>query len=295
MDAPAPPIPDCPRCRVLEARVLVLETHLRDLQDRLEPPPPKRPLEPQPPAPAKVPTGKKRGAQPGHPPHLKTFLPSERVQAVVDYAPECCASCERSLSAIPNDADPKRHQVAELPAILAEVTEHRGHSRTCPCGHTTRAPIPADIRKHSLGPHLTATAVYLIGSFGLSKRNAEEVLEGLFGVPVALGTISNREREAAAALEPAYQEARKAVADAPVKNVDETGWKQAGLKRWLWAAATKAATVFLIHPRRNLDALTHLLGKLTGILVSDRWVVYDDWPEEDRQLCWAHVKRNWEV
>ena len=295
MDAPpAPSVPECSRCRELEARILVLETLLRDLEDRLKPPPPKRPLEPQPPAPAKVPTGKKRGAQPGHPPHLKTFLPSERVKAVVDYAPECCASCERSLSAIPNDADPKRHQVAELPAILAEVTEHRGHSRTCPCGHTTRAPIPADIRKHSLGPHLTATAVYLIGSFGLSKRNAEEVLEGLFGVPVALGTISNREREATAALEPAYQEARKAVADAPVKNVDETGWKQSGLKRWLWAAATKAAAVFLIHPRRNLDALTHLLGKLTGILVSDRWVVYDDWPEEERQLCWAHVKRNWE-
>ena len=295
MDAPpTPPAPDCPRCRELEARVLVLETLLRDLQDQRKPPPPKRPAEPQPPAPAKVPTGKTRGAQPGHPPHLKTFLPSERVKTVVEYAPVCCAACDKPLSAIANNPDPKRHQVAELPVILAEITEHRGHSRTCPCGHTTRAPLPADIRKYSLGPHLTATVLYLIGSFGLSQRNAEEVVEGLFGVPVALGTISNLEREATAALEPAYQEARKAVADAPVKNVDETGWKQSGLKRWLWAAATNAATVFLIHPRRNLDALTHLLGKLTGILVSDRWVVYDDWPEEQRQLCWAHVKRNWE-
>ena len=51
MDAPpASPIPECPGCRVwqaectaLEARVLVLETKLRDLQDRLKPPPPKRP------------------------------------------------------------------------------------------------------------------------------------------------------------------------------------------------------------------------------------------------------------
>ena len=299
--APANPVLECPSCRVwlaeraaLEARILVLETKLRDLEDRLKPPPPKRPAEPQPPAPAKVPTGKTRGAQPGHPPHLKSFLPSERVKAVVDHAPACCASCDKSLSAVPNNADPKRHQVAELPAILAEITEHRGHSRTCPCGHTTRAAIPADVRKDSLGPHLTATVLDLIGSFGLSQRNAEEVVEGLFGVPIALGAISNLECEATAALEPAYREARKAVADAPVKNVDETGWKQSGLKRWLRAAATNAATVFLIHPRRNLDALTHLLGKLTGILVSDRWAVYDDWPEEQRQLCWAHVKRNWE-
>jgi len=241
-----------------------------------------------------VPTGKKRGAQPGHPPHSKRFLPSERVGVVVDHAPECCAACDKSLSAVPNDPDPKRYQVAELPAILAEITEHRGHTRTCSCGHRTCASIPAAVRKHGLGPHLTATAVYLIGSFGLSKRNAEELVESLFGVPVALGTISNLEREATAALEPAYQEARRAAADAPVKNVDETGWKQGGLKRWLWAAATGVATVFLIHPRRNLDALTHLLGKISGILVSDRWVVYDDWPEEQRQLCWAHVKRNWE-
>jgi len=284
--APADTAPDCARCRELEARILVLETLVRDLQDRLKPPPPKRPHEPQPPAPAKVPTGKKRGAQPGHPPHLKSFLPSERVKTVVDHAPDCCAACDQSLSAVANDPEPKRHQVAELPPILAEITEHRGHSRTCSCGHTTRAPIPADVRKYGLGPHLTATAVYLIGSFGLSKRNAEELIESLFGVPVALGTISNLEREAAAALEPAYQEARKAVADAPVKNIDETGWKQGGLKRWLWAAATEVATVFLIHPRRNLDALTHLLGKLAGILVSDRWCVYDDWPEEQRQLCW---------
>ena len=299
MDAPpAEPVPECPRCRVeiprLEARLLELETKLRDLEDRLKPPPKKRPQDPQPPAPAKVPTGKKRGAQPGHPPHLKSFLPSERVKAVVDYAPACCASCDKSLSAIPNNADPKRHQVAELPAILAEITEHRGHSRTCPCGHTTRAAIPADVRKYSLGPRLTGAAIYFAGSHGMSKRGIEEVFEAMFGVPVALGTISNLERGATAALEPAYREARKAVADAPVKNVDETGWKQGGLKRWLWAAATEAATVFLIHPRRNLDALTHLLGKLSGILVSDRWVVYDDWPEEQRQLCWAHAKRNWE-
>ena len=123
-----------------------------------------------------MPTGKKLGAQPGHPPHLKSFLPSERVKAVVDHVPERCASCAESLAAIPNGPDPKGHQLAELPAILAEITEHRGHSRTCPCGHTTRAPVPADIRKYSIGPQLTATAMCLIGSFGLSKRTAEEIV-----------------------------------------------------------------------------------------------------------------------
>ena len=300
-DALSNSVPECPSCRVwlseraaLESRILVLETKLRDLEDKLKPPPPKRPVEPQPPAPAKVPTGKKRGAQPGHPPHLKSFLPSERVKTVIDHAPESCASCDKSLSAIPNNAEPTRHQVAELPPILAEITEHRGHSRTCSCQHTTRASIPGDILKHSIGPRLTGTIQYFAGSHGVSKRGLEEIVEDVFGVPIALGTISNLEREATAALESAYQEARKAVADAPVKNVDETGWKQSGLKRWLWAAATSTVSLFLIHPRRNIDALKLMLGNLAGILVSDRWRVYDHWDEELRQLCWAHVKRTWE-
>ena len=297
MDAPSPaPPPDCLRCRELEARILVLETKLRDLEDKLKPPPPKRPLDPQPPAPAKKPTGKKRGAQPGHTPHLKKWLPRERVKTFVPYVPACCDKCDKALSptAGPNDPAPTIHQVAELPKILAEITQHEGHSRTCSCGHVTHTPVPADVRAHSIGPNLTAAIVYFAGSHGMSKRGIEETVECLFGVPIALGTISNLEQEASAALESAYQEARKHVADAEVKHVDETGWKEAGKKRWLWAAATATVVLFLIHPRRNLDALKLLLGKLAGILVSDRWKVYENWNGELRQLCWAHLKRNWD-
>jgi transposase len=45
-----------------------------------------------------------------------------------------------------------------------------------------------------------------------------------------------------------------------------------------------------------VTALRSLLGgELKGILCSDRWVVYRQWPDPfARQLCWAHLKRNWE-
>ena len=75
------PVAECLRCRELEARLLELETRLRDLEDRLKPPAAKRPADPQPAAPGKTPTGKKRGAQPGHKPHLKSWLPRERAPA----------------------------------------------------------------------------------------------------------------------------------------------------------------------------------------------------------------------
>lgn len=291
----ATPDPQCPRCQELEARVLELETKLRDLEDKLRPPKPK-PHTPQPPAPPKKPTGKKRGAQPGHKPHLKKWLPRERVTAVVPHVPTQCEQCDTPLSphAGPNDPPPTIHQVAELPTLLAEITEHQGHSRTCVCGHLTKASIPADIREYCIGPHLSAAMVYFAGSHGMSKRGIEETVETLFGVPISLGTIANLEQDASAALESAYQEARQHVAEAPVKHLDETGWKEGGKKRWLWVAATLNAVLFLIHPRRNLQALKLLLGRLSGVLISDRWCVYDDWDYDNRQLCWAHVKRNWD-
>ena len=297
-------VPECPGCRerdariaVLESRVLTLQAQVRDLLDKLKPPSP-RVVTPQPPAPAKKPTGKKPGAQPGHPPLMKVLAPPERVNHVVPYLPERCVKCAEPLSAKPGakDPEPKRHQVAELPPMAAEITEHQAHGRTCPCcGEVTWATIPAEVRAHSVGPKLTGLIGLLSGVHGVSKRGIEELVEQVFDVSIALGTVSNREQELSAALAPAHAEARQAIALADVKHVDETGWKEAGKKRWLWVAAISQAVYFVIHPCRNLSALKRLVGeKFHGILCSDRWCVYDEWPSGMRQLCWAHLKRNWE-
>lgn len=297
-------VPECPGCcelrarnAELEARILALEGQVRDLLDQLQPPQAPRTLTPQPPAPAKKPTGKKPGGQLGHPPLMKVLLPRERVNEFVLYIPDRCAQCDEPLSptAGAKDPEPKRHQVAELPPVTAEITEHQGHGRTCPCcGEVTWGTIPAAVRAHSVGPDLTAFMGYLAGVHGVSKRGTEEIVEQVFEVPIALGTIANLEQELSQALQPVHEEARQAVASAAVKNADETGWKQAGKKRWLWVSATALVVYFVIHARRNLEALKRVAGeKLSGIVCSDRWCVYDDWPGQ-RQLCWAHVKRNWE-
>ena len=297
-------VPECPGCRerdvriaALEARILALEGQVRDLLDKLKRPQPPRTIVPQPPAPAKKLTGKKPGGQPGLPPRMKVLVPAERVDQFVPHVPTRCEKCDEPLPATagPQDPEPTRHQVAELPPMAAKITEHQGHARTCPCCHAvTRATIPAEVRAHSVGSNLTALMGYLAGVHGVSKRGIEEIVEQAFEVSIALGTVSNLEQELSAALVPAHEDARAAIASAPVKHADETGWKQAGKKRWLWVAATASVVYFLIHPRRNLDALKRVAGeKLSGILCSDRWCVYDDWPGE-RQLCWAHVKRNWE-
>ena len=122
---------------------------------------------------------------------------------------------------------------------------------------------------------------YLSGRHHIGRRSVEEVVETVFEVPTALGSVSALEAETTAALAGPYQEVQEAVREAPVKNTDETSWKEKGEKRWLWAAATATAAFFVIHLRRNFAGLQALLGEtITGIICSDRWSVYNKLPLE---------------
>jgi transposase len=302
-------VPACQGCRerdariaALERRVAELEAIVRDLTARLGTnasnsslPPSANPLGAAK-AVVKKKSKRKRGGQPGHLPHLKELLPIERVNKVVRYVPPCCERCATPLSVEPgaNDPAPSRFQTIELPPIVSVVTEYQGHARTCPrCGVVTRRAIPREVMTHSVGPRLTATLSYFTGCHGVSKRGVEEIAETVFEAPIALGTVTNLEQEVSAALAAAHAEALAAVRAAQIKHADETSWKLAGKLCWLWAAATTTAVAFVIHAKRSARGLTALLGQeIHGILCSDRWGVYARVAAECRQLCWAHLKRD---
>jgi transposase len=304
--------PPCPGCQQrdetiaeLRLRLAALEARVRDLEDQLGrnasnsslPPSANPPGAPK--LPPKKPTGRKTGAQPGHPAHLRRRLPPPRLQQTRDFVPRHCQRCHEPLPPGPtaDDPEPTWHQVAELPRLAAEVTEYRGHFRTCPgCGTLNHAPIPADLKAHSVGPRLAATLAYLAGRHHLSQRGLEELAEDVFDVPLSLGTVGHLAEQASAALAPAHAEAVQAVRDAPVKNVDETSWKLAGDRCWLWAAATATVVAFVIHARRSAAGLTALLGEVvSGIVGSDRWSVYQRVPLHRWQVCWAHLIRDFQA
>jgi len=297
--------PTCPGCRELRERIAQLEARLRELEARLGQnasnssiPPSANP--PQAPAPVhKKPTGRKPGGQPGHDARLRVRLPADRLtEPIVHYLPQRCQACDHDLSqeASADDPPPRWHQVVELPPIPVQVTEYQAHARTClHCGQVNWAKIPNDIRAHVCAPRLTATLSFLSGVLHASRRGIEEFVETVLGVPIALGTISNLEQQMSAALAAAHVEAQQAVQQAPSKNVDETGWKQAGQKRWLWGAATALVACFVIAPSRGAVGLAALLGKkIKGVISSDRWSVYGQLKLGLRQLCWAHLKRDFQ-
>jgi transposase len=115
------------------------------------------------------PSGKQRGAQPGHEGHQRKLYPVEPCRSVTDYRPRGCRARGTVLSG--DDPHPVRHQVIELPEVKPLVDEHRLHQLSCPaCGETTRAVLPAEVCASGYGPRLVASVGLLAGPYRQSER-----------------------------------------------------------------------------------------------------------------------------
>jgi transposase len=252
---------------------------------------------------AKKPTGRGPGGQPGHSKHERLEVPPEKVSKRVVLKPKHCERCTCALSG--NDPDPHRHQVFELPKIEPVVTEYEQHTLGCKrCGHTTRARMPADVPTRIFGPSVEAACGYFMGVHRVGKRGTAEILQDVFGLPISVGAVVDSQNEVRRALEEPYAEALAYAQAAPIKNADETSWREGNTKgranAWLWTLVTSTVIVFMIHRSRAQDAAAKLLlnGKTAltdlvfGYLGTDRHGAYNFWPRALRQFCWSHLQRD---
>ena len=272
-----------------QARIAALEERLGQNSRNSSRPPSSDSPAVAPPAPRPR-SGRAPGGQPGHPGHHRSLLPVEQVDDVVPVKPPQCRGCGAGLHG--EDPTPQRHQVTEVPRVRPQVTEYQLHTLACTqCGLATSAALPPGVPTGAFGPRLAATVAVCTGVYHLSKRTTAELLADLFGVELALGTVTACEQTVSAVLAAPVADAHAYVQEHAVVHADETGWREGRQRAWLWVAATALVTVFLIHPRRGLVAAQALLGAFAGILVTDRWCAYNRWAVERRQLCWAHLVR----
>jgi transposase len=278
----------------LRARVQELEMRLGQNSTNSSRPPSSDPPE-TPPRPSAPPTGRQRGGQPGHRPHQRAIVPMEAVDQIVAHWPPHCRGCQAPL-APEAVGEPVRHQVTELPAVRAVVTEHQlQHVRCGACGTTTCAVLPADVPHGAFGSRLQATVAVLSGRYRLSRREVVGVCGDVLGAPLAVGSVDRLCQATAAALAAPVAELEQAVPQAPHAHADETGWREAGQRRWLWVVVTTVATVFRLAPSRGRGVIQDLLGAgFAGYLVSDRWAAYTWLDPTRRQVCWAHLKRDFQ-
>ena len=282
--------------RIAELEVLVAEqsTLLAELQARLaqnssnssrppsaDPPSFKRP-------PPNPPSGRKPGGQPGHARHERRRLTPT---TVVDHRPRRCSGCHAPLAG--DDPDPAWSQTWELPEVRPHVTEHRFHRLACPCGRITAAVPPGDPATDTYGPRLKAAVAYLTGVTHLSKAQAQDLCEDLFGLPISTGQVCAIEAEAAALLAVPLDELRAELPKCHA-NLDETGWKQSGQRHWLWVAVTATFTLFHLARSRGRQVVEEMVGPgYAQVATTDRWSAYNRLGR--RQLCWAHLRRDFQA
>jgi transposase len=241
------------------------------------------------------PSGRRPGGQPGHQGQTRELIPVDEVTQVVPLKPSSCGRCDHDLMS--EDPRPHRHQVIEIAPISPVVTEYQVHCLTCEvCGANTYGAWPHGVPTGMIGPRAQAIVSLCTGAYRLSKRTTQHLLNDLFGLSVSVGTISNLEASTTKMLELPVKQARAYVQEQASAHLDETGWRQGGERAWLWVVATTWVTVFLVRLSRGGQVAKELLGeRFSGILVTDRWSAYNWYPVRWRQLCWAHLLRDFEA
>ena len=144
----------------------------------------------------------------------------------------------------------------------------------------------------SFGPRVQATVGLLTGRLGASQREVQDLLATVGHTAVSVGSVGALEQAVSAALAIPVTEAAQYVQRQPVRSADETSWPEKSQRRWLWISATPLVTIFRLLQTRGAAGAKALLGEVVwGIIGTDRYAGYHWIDPRQRQLCWAHLKR----
>src|SRR6266536_3435806 len=278
----------------LRQRLADLEARLNQHSQNSSKPPSSDPPS-APPRPTRPPRGRSKGGQPGHAKHDRDAPDPDHIDAVRDHHPDRCPSCQTVLHSMLRDACAVRTQyVWELPQIRPYITAHHYHTVCCPgCGDLVTATRPADVPPGSFGPQTAATVAMLHGRYRLSDREIPHLLHDLYGLPISVGSVVDLQQVVSSAIAPIYTAIQTTIQQQPTINMDETGWKEAGKRRWLWVAVSRVATLFHVATSRAGKVIATMVGTaFGGVVTSDRLKSYRALPVDQRQVCWAHLIRN---
>ena len=291
------------RIQQLEAHVVRQDERIAQLERRLNRSSRNSSIPPSADPPASAPkrgkdrSGRKQGAQPGHEGRGRPLLPAWAVDDVIEYWPERCR-CGHIFASSEHVrvGEPVRWQVEELPVIQVKLTEHQCHRVRCPdCGERERGDLPAEVAQSAFGPRFQAAVATLSVRNRISRRDIVELCEQLFSSRISTGTVDAILDRAARALVEPHADLLGALRGSSAVNMDETGWRTAGERRTLWGMFDQRLAYLQVAPDRHEDHAKELLADTKAIVTSDRWWAYAHLPSARRQLCWAHLRRDFKA
>ena len=236
-------------------------------------------------------SGRKRGAQPGHMGHSRAMLDESQVDRIVDCRAQAVCECGGSVDLADQ---PQRHQVFEVPPMRAQVDEYRLYSGRCAgCGKAHAGALPAGVPTGQLGPRALALVGVLGTRYHLTQRKIRNLLDQLMGLRFSVGAISQAHGKVAKALKAPVAEAVASLGQSPALWMDETHYPREGIRNWVWAAVQPLLAVFAIYPSRARYVILDFIGeKCAAVVTTDRYAGYAFIDPEHRQVCWAHLLRD---
>lgn len=209
------------------------------------------------------------------------------------------AHCPRCGIRLAGGAVKRSREVLEITPAPVTITEHVYLERCCPgCGQrwTPRVDLQGSVVGQSrLGIGLVSLIATLREEARLPLAAIQTYLQSVHGLRLSVGGIVGALEQVARVGAASREQALAAIRASPVVYADETGWREAGLNRFLWTFATPE-TCYYTFGGRGKAVLDEVLGidtgkEAVGVLVSDFYAVYDHYPGP-QQKCWVHLLRD---
>src|SRR6266581_8455777 len=206
--------------------------------------------------------GRKAGAAYGR--HGRRPVPGRVDRVVAVGLPDACPWCggelrvERVACQDQEDLPPPRQ--TEVCCYEVAVGRCRSCRRRIQPRHPEQTSDALGAAAVQLGPRAVALAAWASKGLGLPAGKVARLL-GQLGLRVTPGGVGQAVARAARRCQPTYQALVAGVTASPAVAPDETGWRVAGLRAWLWAFAGQGITVYRIAGHRGFDDAKVVLGR----------------------------------
>ena len=273
----------------LRTRVAALEQRLAELEAEKRPPPPWAKAN-------RVKRGRAAGEQRRQrAPEQNRGRPRSTPTASVQHAYDHCPDCGYRLR---GQAVARRREVLEVPAAVVSVVEHQILKRYCPACRAYKTPrvsfAGVVLGQSRIGVRLAGLIGTLRTSARLPLAQIRSLLAQVYGLRLSLGGLQDILARLRQRLAPVAAAIRAQTRASPAQHMDETGGRQDGQNGYLWVQATDGPTatrLYTYSPSRSGQVARDLLGDFTGVLSTDFYVAYDQYPGP-KQRCWAHLLRD---
>jgi len=243
---------------------------------------------------------RKPGKQPGSPGAAMRW---ERPDEVTGHFPQGDCACGADLADAADLGVARSYQQEDVPEPQpSRRYQHDLHKARCACGRVHVAARPAGVPDAplSVGPRLSAMAVYLSVFQHVPVERAQSLIADLAGGVVSAGFVHSCLGKAAGLVADATRLIRTLIAAAPVAGFDETTLRSgpAGEKKYVHGAFTELYSAFWLGTR-SLETMKEagILPSFAGIAVSDRYQGYysKTWQNlAGHQACAAHIIRDFQ-